>query len=104
MKPTPTPDFVVVITPAGRSRFACSLDGEDIGTTDTPLYDAARVLMDRGHDPNAIVATRHAGSATIAMFGRIGRLSGLTVSEPASGGIRVVRHRPMPASFATPAP
>jgi hypothetical protein len=42
-------------------RFAAHLGGELVYIGRQPLYDGARALLERGHDPEALLTIRHAG-------------------------------------------
>lgn len=90
----PTPDFLLTVIPAHRGRYRMLLDQEDLGPSRTPLYAAARVLLDRGADPEATLAMHHAGSSIVAMHGRIGKLAGWSILENDDYGPRRVRYRP----------
>jgi len=75
-------------------RFMASLDGRVlVQSSRQPFLDAARVLVGEGHDPGAMVAMRHVGSAEDAMRARLGVAARLTVAEAAT---RLARWKPHP--------
>jgi hypothetical protein len=59
------------------------------GTTQ-PLFSAARALLAKGASPDDVLIMRHAGSATDALWAKIGVAARLTVKERASGPIFAV--------------
>jgi hypothetical protein len=59
-----------------------------------PLFDAARVLLDRGHDPAGFVVLRRAGSDVDCLRARVGAAAKLTVTEEANRPPRFRRWQP----------
>jgi hypothetical protein len=50
-----------------------------------PFLDAARVLMEKGYDPNALLVMKHLGSDTIALRAPLGKAARLTIEEGPHG-------------------
>jgi hypothetical protein len=65
------------------NKFRASLEGETevLCVSSQPFLDGARILLDRGHDPEAILVMRHAGSGDVALRGSLGKTALLTVDE-----------------------
>lgn len=61
-----------------------------------PLYDAARALAGEGVPASTPIATRHAGSSTVAMRSTVGEASRWTIEESDSRGLRRRIWRPHP--------
>ena len=78
------------------SAFDAWLDGELLCVSETPLLDAAGVLLKAGKaDPGDMLVMRHAGAGAIALRARIGVAAGLTVEDRPSGQrIRLAKYRP----------
>lgn len=93
MRTSTAPDMMIIVTPAGRSRFRIDLGGENLGISDEPLYSTARILMARGENPDLVLGLKHAGSDTLCMTGRIGQLAGWTIVENAKTGPIRARYR-----------
>jgi len=89
--------FEIVIHPAKSQpgRFVACL-GERVLHTATrqPLLDCARILLGEGADPTARIEMRHAGAEYVALSSTIGAAARLTVKEPPSEEIRLVRYQP----------
>ena len=69
-------------------------DGEHLGTSRTPFYDGARLLLFRG-----ITGRFEMGDAELPyprMVGDVERCAGLTVEEPDERGLQVRRWKPFP--------
>jgi len=92
----------VIVSPLPRARYRMTIDGRDYGTSNTPLFTAARLLLNEGHDPETILQMRHDGSSIPSMKGRIGRLAGLTVIEDEKRGPRFGSYRPFSRDTGTP--
>ena len=77
--------IVIVVTPVANrpGRFTARLgDQVLIESSHQPLLDGARRLIELGHDPDAILAMRHAGSSdTDALRSTVGSAAMLAVSE-----------------------
>jgi hypothetical protein len=50
-----------------------------------PFLDAARVLVERGYDPSALLVMKHLGSDNVALRAPLGRAAKLTVEEGPHG-------------------
>jgi hypothetical protein len=62
--------------------FDAMVDGQVIvERSTTPFCDAARRLVDLGHDGNATLVMKHAGSDVVALKGRLSIAAGLSVTE-----------------------
>jgi hypothetical protein len=67
--------------------------GDPIGTSDSPIYSAARWLIGNGHaSPDDTVATYR--GETLCMSGKAGELAKWTVQEGDRRGLRMVRYVP----------
>ena len=67
-----------------------------------PFVDAARRLLDLGHDPTTVLVMRHAGSDTDCLTAQIGAAAKLRVKED-RGGPRFVPWEPFPRRVKAPA-
>ena len=74
--------------------FDAIMDGERIVRSRQPLYDGARALQARGHDPDEMIEARHEGSAIVAMRSTIGEAARWSVTESDKGGIRRIPYQP----------
>jgi len=61
----------------------------------TPFSDGARRLVEFGHDGNATLVMKHAGSNVVALSGKLSIAAGLTVRED-RGVPQFVRYHQMP--------
>jgi hypothetical protein len=52
---------------------------------------AARVLVEKGYDPNVLLVMKHSGSDIVALRARLGKAAKLTVEEGPHGPRFVVR-------------
>src|SRR5262249_47281480 len=86
----------IIASPAGGGRFDAHIDGRYILTSPSPLLDVARILIERGTDPEARIVMRHAGSDFDAAWGRLGDLASVRVSS-ASDGRPVLRREAVAA-------
>jgi hypothetical protein len=73
----------------------------------TPFCDAARRLLDLGHDGSATLVMKHAGSDTVALKGRLSIAAGLSVADDGLGKPIFTKWAPRqyeapPASFPAP--
>jgi hypothetical protein len=79
-------------------RFDAYLDGQLICTSKQPLLDGARELLRRGHDPAALLTTRHDGKGYDNFVpALIGELAKWAVEEN-DAGVKFRRHRPWPGN------
>lgn len=93
MSSAPAP-IEIVIRSKGIDRYLALIEGEAVITSRQPLFASARVLLDRGVDPDTVVTMRHEGSATVSLRSTVGRAVGWRVEEPDRGGIRLRRYVP----------
>jgi len=81
--------ITIVVTPDSKSRgiYIARLGGssETLCTSDQPFLDGARVLLERGFPPDAILTMRHEGNDTIALRGRLDIAARLTIEERSNG-------------------
>lgn len=68
--------------------YEASMGGEVLCRSRTPLLSAARVLMQRGVDPNTELRMARLGSEMTLMRARLGDAAELTVVEGGRGGPR----------------
>ncbi len=82
--------------PPRHYRFQARLEGDDriLCVSHQPFVDAARVLVEEGYDPTAILTMRHVGSETIALTAQLGAAAKRIVEEGPSDGPRFVQHAP----------
>jgi hypothetical protein len=72
----------VVVEPADQPGvFAAKVDGRLICRSRTPFCTSARLLIERGYAPGAIMVMRHVGNSTDALIATIGAAARLTVEE-----------------------
>lgn len=76
---------LITIEPAGRTSYKTYYNDTLIGTFRTPLYSAARKLVELGVDPSETLGMARKGSA-LALSGRISVLAGRTVLENEKNG------------------
>jgi hypothetical protein len=76
---------MIIVTPTARGpgRYDTRLeDGRVLGKpSKQPFVDAARRLLDLGHDPTTVLVMRHAGSDTDCLTAQIGVAARLRVKE-----------------------
>jgi hypothetical protein len=89
--------IIVVVTPASSGRFDAHIDGRYILTSPSPLIDVARILIERGTDPDTPIAMRHAGRDFDAVWGRLGNIAAVRVTS-APDGSPVLRRQDMAAA------
>ena len=77
--------LTLIINPApqGAGRYEAHLDNDDrvLCVSTRPFFDAARVLIANGYDPNTEITLRHAGSNADSLSARLGTAASLTVEE-----------------------
>jgi hypothetical protein len=56
-----------------------------VGSSRQPFLDAARMLIENGHDPYAVLLMKHAGSNIVALKGRLSKAAKLGVEEGPTG-------------------
>lgn len=82
--------LVIVVAPV-RERpgaFSARLRERTIcRATNTPLLDAARVLLDEGHDPTTVLEMWREGATEFALRAQLGAAEKLTVEESAHGPV-----------------
>jgi len=88
--------IIVVVTPASSGRFDAHIDGRYILTSPSPLIDVARILIERGADPDTPIAMRHAGRDVDAVWGRLGSIAVVRVTS-ATDGRPILRRQAMAA-------
>jgi hypothetical protein len=72
----------IIVEPADQPGvFAAKIDGRLICQSRTPFCTSARLLIERGYAPGAILVMRHAGNSTDALTATIGAAARLTVEE-----------------------
>jgi hypothetical protein len=77
----------------GHGKTRMSYLGEPIGTSDSPIFAAARWLLANGHaKPSDTVATFR--GETLCMSGNAGELAKWTVQEGDRRGLQMVRYMP----------
>jgi hypothetical protein len=70
--------------------YAAVLDGRKLCSSRQPFYEAARVLLGEGVDPETVLEATHQGSSIVAMRSTVGEAARWTVSESADGRTRKV--------------
>jgi hypothetical protein len=76
-------------------RYCAQLEGSTallVPSSRQPFVDSARALLASGHDENAVLFMRHAGSDAIALKAKLGTAAKLAVEEGPNGP-RFVPHR-----------
>jgi hypothetical protein len=56
-----------------------------VGSSRQPFVDSARVLLEKGYDPNVTLQMVHAGSQVVALRARLGKAAKLSVEEGVNG-------------------
>lgn len=82
------------LSPAGRGRFHARLGDRLLCTSDTPFFDAARVLASEGVAGDEPLTMTHAGSETICLRSTIQAAARLTVEDSAKG-LSFRRYKPV---------
>ena len=100
---------MIIVTPTAgrrgrRAYFDASLsDGRVlVSASKQPFFDAARRLLDLGHDPAGVLAMRHAGSDTDCLTAQIGVAAKLRVKEDRNGP-RLAPYEPISRLVKAPA-
>jgi hypothetical protein len=86
----------VIVHPVGTTTWAMTVDGEDLGSSRTPLLAAARILLQRGEAHETELTLQHRGSDVVAMRTTVGVAAGLTVWERDDGHARFETYRAHP--------
>jgi len=92
-------EISLTLRPLGRGKFSAVLDDDDtelVAASTKPFFTAARLLMERGYDPNSRLVARHAGATHNAMISRLGHAAALDVVEGEAHGPRLVRFKAFP--------
>ncbi|MFC6788266.1 hypothetical protein ACFQE0_00635 [Methylobacterium komagatae] len=86
----------LTISPSGRGKHHARLGDRLITTSYTPLFSAARILLQEGVSGEETLTMTHEGSEAICMRTTVGTAARLTVQDDARGfGFR--RYRPGPS-------
>lgn len=72
-----------------RGLFAAHMDERTLAVSRTPLFSAARVLIDEGHSPDDEICMQHIDSATVSIKTTVGVAARLSVEE--TGGAPLLR-------------
>jgi hypothetical protein len=78
---------------SGHGRAIMSYEGERIGESRQPAFDAARYLLDRGLALPCDKLTTYRGE-TPCLYTTVGRAAKLTIQENDKGGLRIAAWRP----------
>jgi hypothetical protein len=78
-------------------RFDAFLDGEVITTSRQPVFDGARALIERGHDPEELMCADQNGH--LVFKAAIGENARWTVEESDNGGLRKRAWRELPSQI-----
>lgn len=85
----------ITISPTGRGEHHVRLNDRLITTSYTPLFSAARILLDEGVPKDEHLTMTHEGSETICMRTTVGAAARLTVQDNSRGfGFRPYRPGP----------
>ena len=87
-----SPTIHITVSPKGQLYEARCGQGILI-TSRTPFLSAARILLQRGYPPDAILSMTHEGEEVVALRGRLGAAAKLTVVEDAIAGPRFGQYR-----------
>jgi hypothetical protein len=89
--------FTIIVEPADQpGTFLAKIDGKLICKPRTPFCTVARVLIERGYPPGALLVMRHAGSDTDSLRATIAAAAKLAVRDDRQGRPRFVDYRPGP--------
>jgi hypothetical protein len=81
----------LIVVAVGGGMFTASLDGMVLCCSRQPFVDSARVLIQSGWDPAAMLVMRHAGADHDALTARIGTAASLSISDDRYGRPKVRR-------------
>jgi hypothetical protein len=85
----PSPALVIVVSSTkSAGHFQAKLQHTDevlVKNSRQPFLDAARVLVEKGYDPNVLLVMKHLGSEIIALRAPLGKAAKLTVEEGPHG-------------------
>jgi hypothetical protein len=100
--------IVILVSPIRSSpgHFQARLESTDellVGASRQPFVDSARVLINYGHDPNAVLLMKHSGSETVALRARLSKAARVGVEEGPHGP-RFVAFRTGPKTRVAPPP
>ena len=98
----PTVIELEVVPLPGRPGFfsAFRADGSRLlRATRQTTYDGARALLAQGVSPDAVITTRHRGSAIVGSRMIVGEAAKWTVTESDREGLRRIPWRPLPTRF-----
>jgi hypothetical protein len=82
--------IVILVSPIRTSpgHFQARLESTDellVGASRQPFVDSARVLINYGHDPNAVMLMKHSGSDIVALRVRLSKAARVGVEEGPNG-------------------
>lgn len=83
-----SPVVIVVSSTKSAGHFQAKLQQSNevlVQNSRQPFVDAARVLVERGQDPNALLVMKHLGSDIVALRAPLGKAAKLTVEEGPHG-------------------
>jgi hypothetical protein len=77
------PPLVIIVSPKGKpGHFRAKLESTGellVGLSRQPFVDSARVLAGKGHNGNATLVMKHAGSDTVALTAKLSTAARLSV-------------------------
>jgi hypothetical protein len=76
--------------------YVARLDGDHVVTSRQPVVDGARVLLRRGHSPDALLTARHAGAADSFKPLPIREWARWTYTDGVTGRLQRIEWTPMP--------
>jgi hypothetical protein len=82
------PRLVIIVSPISPGHFQARLETTNellVGSSRQPSLDAARVLIENGHDPNSVLLMKHAGSDIVALKAPLAKAAKLSVEEGPNG-------------------
>jgi hypothetical protein len=81
----PSPALVIVVSSTkSAGHFQAKLQHTDevlVKNSRQPFLDAARVLVEKGYDPNVLLVMKHLGNDIVALQAPLGKAAKLTVEE-----------------------
>ena len=93
----PCPEIQITAVEDGKpGMWLVRVDGAELCRSKTPFFSAARALLDRGYDPNALLRWVDAKTGKTRLTGILGKAAKLTVLEDDRGVVRFAPYRPHP--------
>lgn len=90
------PELLLIPIRSKPGQYAAYLGNRELVRSRQPFFDAARVLLRDGFDPNSVLIAKHKGSSTVAMRSTAGEAARWTIEESDRRGLQKRRWKPHP--------